>query len=178
MTDNTDNNALKDHVVTIDIMVPVETAWAEITKTGRIQKALYNTVLESTLEPGAKLRYYSPNKKRVFVVGEVVEIEPPSKLVHTYMFTTRPEQPSLVTWELAAIDGGCRITLTHSGWTDQIKTHKGVGKGWLQILGILKRELETGDIAFGTKLMYGIMNLFTFMLPKSTKVEEIEKAGW
>ncbi|HXV87390.1 MAG TPA: SRPBCC domain-containing protein [Gemmatimonadales bacterium] len=169
---------LKDHVLSIDIMVPVQKVWDEITKLGRVQRALMNTVLESTLVPGAKLRYYSTDKKRVFVVGEVVEVAPPRRFTHTYMFTQRPEKPSLVTWELAEIPGGCRVTLTHGGWTDQVKTHKSVVGGWRQILAVLKTELETGDIPLGTKIMYGLMSAFMFMMPRSTRTEEVARAGW
>ncbi len=174
----TDAPSLPDHVHTIEIAASVQKVWDEITKTGRLQRALYNTVLESTLQPGAKLRYYSPDKKRVFVVGEVVEIDPPTRLVHTYMFTSRPETPTLVTWELAPTDTGCRVTLTHSGFTDQAETHKGVGPGWKEILGLLKAEVETGQIPLKTRAMYTMMNWFMFMMPKSTRVSEVEKAGW
>lgn len=169
---------MQDHVVSIEIKVPRQRVWDEITKLGRVQRAVMNTLLESALVPGAKLRYYSPDKKRVFVVGKVVEVLPPRRFSHTYMFTTRPETPSLVTWELEEIAGGCRVTVTHSGWTDQVKTHKGVGGGWRQILAVLKAELETGDISFKTKLLYGMMGAFMFMMPQTTKTAEVEKAGW
>ena len=169
---------MQDHVLSVDIMVPRQKVWDEITKLGRVQRALMNTLLETALAPGAKLRYYSPDKKRVFIVGKVVEVRPPQKFSHTYMFTTRPETPSLVTWDLQEIPGGCRVTLTHSGWTDQAKTHKSVVGGWRQILDVLKVELETGDIPFKTKLLYGMMGAFMFMMPKTTTVAEIEKAGW
>ncbi|GAB4196642.1 MAG: hypothetical protein Tsb002_30160 [Wenzhouxiangellaceae bacterium] len=178
MNQSNPQSDLQDHVLSIDIMVPVQKVWDEITKTGRIQKALYNTVLESAMQPGAKLRYYSPDRKRVFIVGEIVEFSPPTRLVHTYMMTQRPETPSLVTWELAPIDGGCRVTLTHAGWTNQATTHKGVVGGWKQILGLLKADLETGRLPFGTRVMYALMGRMMFMLPKSTKTEEVEKAGW
>ncbi|HEX9704992.1 MAG TPA: SRPBCC domain-containing protein [Gemmatimonadales bacterium] len=170
--------ALPDHVLSIVINVPRQRVWDEITKTGRIQRAMVNTVLESALVPGSKLRYYSPNRKRVFVVGAVVEVSPPARFVHTYVFTFRPEEPSLVTWELEEISGGCRVTLTHSGWTNQAKTHKSVVSGWRAILRILKTELETGDITLKTKLVYGLQGALMFLLPKSTKVREVERAGW
>jgi uncharacterized protein YndB with AHSA1/START domain len=169
---------LTDQVFTIDIGVPRQRVWDEITKTGRIQLALNNTVLESTLTPGSKLRYYSPDHKRVFVVGEVVEVSPPRRFSHTFRFTMRSEAPSLVTWELEETPSGCRVTLIHSGWTDQAKTHKGVSGGWKEILGTLKCELETGDIPFKTKAIYRIMGTLMFLLPKSTKVEEVERSGW
>jgi hypothetical protein len=152
--------------------------WDEITKTGRIQLAMHNTILESALTPGSKLRYYSPDRRRVFVVGEVVEVSPPKRFSHTFKFTMRPETPSLVTWELEEIPTGCRVTLIHSGWTNQIKTHKGVVSGWAEILGILKQELETGRIPFKVSVVYKVMRSLMFLLPRSTRVEEVAKAGW
>ncbi len=38
-----------------------------------------------------------------------------------------------------------------------------------EILDLLKTELETGDIPFKTKLIYGMMGAFRFILPESTK---------
>ena len=75
------------HVCSIHIDVPVERVWEEITKTGRVQRALYNTVLDCELKPGSRLRYYSPDKKRVFILGEVVEVDPPTRVSYTYRFT-------------------------------------------------------------------------------------------
>ena len=60
-----------ERVVSITIQAPVERVWDEITKTGTLQPAVYNTVLDCDMTPGSRLRYYSQNKKRVFVVGEV-----------------------------------------------------------------------------------------------------------
>jgi uncharacterized protein YndB with AHSA1/START domain len=172
-------NPLKDHVFTIEIAVPRKRVWDEITKTGRIQLALNNTVLESTMTPGSKLRYYSPDHKRVFVVGEIVEVTPPRRFSHTFkLLMNGADAPSLVTWDLEETATGCRVTLTHSGWTDQVKTHKGTAAGWIDILNVLKQQLETGDIPLKTKVVYALMNAFMFMLPKATKVDEVTKAGW
>jgi uncharacterized protein YndB with AHSA1/START domain len=169
---------IPDHVLTIDIMVPVQAVWDEITRTGGVQRPLMNTVLETDLQPGAKLRYYSPDKKRVFVVGEVLEVSPPHVFCHTYVFTTEYEPPTVVRWELQEIPGGCRVTLTHGGWTDQHKAPDKTRAGWQGILEVLKAELETGDIPFKTKLMYAVMGRMMFILPRSTKVEEVDRAGW
>ena len=174
----TEPTKLPDHVVSIHIGVPRQRVWDEITKTGRVQRALYNTVLETELRPGARLRYYSPDRKRVFIVGEVVEVDPPRKFSHTYMFTTRVEPKTLVTWELQEEKGGCRVTITHSGYTTAHKAPEKVKAGWTEILGILKHELETGDIPGKTKLMYTVMNWFLFMMPKTTRTEEVDRLGW
>lgn len=112
-----------DQVISIHIAVPVQRVWDEITKTGSIQKALYNTVLDCELEPGSTLRYYSPDRSRVFIVGEVIEVELLKKFSYTYTFTTWKSGPAtLVTWQFEEEDDGCRVTVTHSGWTDEHKT--------------------------------------------------------
>ncbi len=169
---------LPDHVVSIHISVPVQKVWDEITKTGRVQKALYNTVLESELKPGSRLRYYSPDRKRVFIVGEVVEVEPPHRFAHTYMFTMREEPRTLVTWELSEESDGCRVTITHSGWTAEHEAPEKVAAGWTEILGLLKHELETGDIPLKTRIMYRVMGWFMFMMPKATRTEHVDDKGW
>ena len=169
---------IPDHVLTIVIEAPVEAVWNEITKTGRLQRPLMNTVLESDLQPGHKLRYYSPDKKRVFVVGEVLEVTPPHRFQHTYVFTTEYEPPTVVTWELEEVPEGCKVTLTHGGWSEAHKAPHKSRAGWQQILATLKAEVETGDIPFKTKLLYAVMGRMMFILPRSTKVEEVDRAGW
>lgn len=170
--------ALPDHVVSIHIDVPVQRVWDEITKTGRIQRALYNTVLETDLTPGSRLRYYSPDRKRVFIVGEVVAVDPPRKFSHTYMFTTSVSPYTLVTWELEEERGGCRVTITHSRWTTEHKAPEKVAAGWREILGLLKHELETGDLPLKAKIMYAMYGAFMFMMPRTTTREYVDKAGW
>lgn len=171
--------SLPDHVTSIHIDVPVQRVWDEITKTGVVQRSLYNTVLDCDLTPGSRLRYYSPDRSRVFIVGEVIEVVPLRKFSYTYTFTTwKPgEAATLVTWELFEESGGCRVTVTHSGWTAGHKAHPKTAAGWQEILGLLKRELETGDIPFKTKAMYRVMNWFLFAMPKTTKTEYIDKHG-
>jgi uncharacterized protein YndB with AHSA1/START domain len=166
-------------IVSVDIHVPIRAVWDEITKTGQIQRAIYNTVLECDLRPGARLRYYSPDKKRVFVVGEVLEVTPPRMFKHTYHFMMNGvEPPTTVTWELAEIAGGTRVTLTHEGFTAAHKAADKQAAGWREIVGLLKAELETGTLPLKTRLMYGMMGATMFMLPKTTKVAEVERAGF
>lgn len=164
-------------VCQITIAVPVQKVWAEITKTGGIQRAFYNTVLDVELKPGGSLRYYSPDKKRVFVAGEVLEVIPGKKLRHTYLFTMAPDPVTEVTWELEEVAEGCRVTLTHAGWTQE-KEAKKHEAGWIEILGLLKGELETGDIPGKTKFIYWMQGLFLWAMPKSTKTEYVNQQGW
>jgi uncharacterized protein YndB with AHSA1/START domain len=170
---------LPDQVLSVEIKAPIQKVWQEITKTGAVQRSLNNTVLESAMTVGSKLRYYSPSKKRVFVVGEIVEISAPRRFSHTWKFTMSPDDFTLVTWELSEAPGNaCRVTLTHSRWTEAAKSYKNVGKTWGEILRLLKLELETGDIDTKTKFVYGMFGALEFMLPKTTTVEHANRAGW
>jgi uncharacterized protein YndB with AHSA1/START domain len=176
--DSAKSKDLPDHVFTITIRAPVQRVWDELTRTGGVQRWMVNTILEGSLKPGGKLRYFSPDRSRVFVVGEVVEVSPPHRFSHTFMFTMRPETPTLVTWELKAVPEGCELTLTHAKWSDQAKTHKSVVAGWRDIVALLKQEIETGSIPIRTRLTYALMGALQFMLPKSTRIAEVEKSGW
>ncbi len=167
-----------EHHLSIVIQASVETVWEEITKTGRLQRAFFNTVLETDLRPGARLRYYSPDRKRVFVVGEVLEVEAPTRLVHTYMLTLNPEPFTTVTWVLEEVEGGCRVNLTHDGFTDAHKAPEKIGDGWKEILALLKSEVETGRIPLKTRVQYRVMGWLSFALPKSTTVRHADEQGW
>lgn len=167
-----------ERVVSIYIDAPIQRVWEEITKTGSLQRPLYNTVLIGDLAPGSRLRYASADRKRVFVVGEVIEVSPPTRFVHTYIMTMNPDPETTVAWELAEEGTGCRVTLTHSGWTDQHSTGDKTEKGWGEILSLLKAEVETGSIPLKTRLIYRLMGLFSFALPKRTKADYADKQGW
>jgi len=164
-------------ICSIVIDAPVQEVWDEITKTGSVQRPLYNTVLEVELEEGGSLRYYSPDRKRVFVAGRVLEVEPPHRLRHTYIFTMKPDVETEVTWQLEPADGGCRVTVTHAGWPTEKEAAKH-GAGWNEILALLKSEVESGDIPTRTKIMYRIQGLFMFALPSSTRRSYADERGW
>lgn len=93
----------------------------------------------------------------VVVDGEVIEADPPRKLVRTWRFLWDPELVaegfSHVTWEIEEDDGGVtRLTVTHeldgapktaAQVASVARLHEG-GGGWSWILSDLKTLLETG----------------------------------
>jgi uncharacterized protein YndB with AHSA1/START domain len=166
-----------DQVCSIVIHVPVDDVWDEITKTGSIQRPLYNTVLSIDLQQGGRLRYTSPDGKHVFVAGEVLEVDAPRLLRHTYIFTMKPDEVTEVTWLLEEVPDGCRVTVRHAGWSTE-KDAKKHGAGWVEILGLLKSELETGDIPRRTKVVYWIQGLLGWALPRTTRSSHADEQGW
>ncbi|MFC5289024.1 SRPBCC domain-containing protein [Actinokineospora guangxiensis] len=153
----------------VTIAAPITAVWAELTKLDGKQRAMMDAVLDSALEVGAPLYYRSPDGTRVFVVGRVVALDPPRLLSHTQRLTMRDDPWTLVTWELAEVDGGTRVTLRNSGWPqDATKLHK-VDATWKGVLAALKDVLENGDIGAGLKLQYAMMRAFMWAMPAGTK---------
>lgn len=166
-------------MLSIDIDAPIDRVWREITKQGEICKPMYNCALHvqgGKLTPGARLRYSNASGKNTFIVGEVLEVDPPNRLVHTFRLTMQKEKPSTVEWALeprGPQGKSTRVTLTHR-FVEQAKTNAKIVKTWTEILNLFKSELEAGSIPFKTKASYAMMGAMTFMLPKTTKTENAE----
>ena len=90
--------------------------------------------------------------------GEVVEVDPPRRLVHTWRMTMTPELEAegftRVTYELDPVRGGVtRLTVVHDVsvapmWAAVLRgdaEDHGAGGGWNEILSGLKTLLETGS---------------------------------
>jgi uncharacterized protein YndB with AHSA1/START domain len=61
--------------------------------------------------------------------GEFTVIDPPRKLVHTWIAVGEPVVPRKVTYHLEKIDAGTRITLRHSGFSSPL-TCMMTATGW------------------------------------------------
>lgn len=163
---------LLHHIV---IAAPIDAVWDELTKLGGKQRAMMDTVLDSTLRVGAPLYYKTPDGKRVFIVGRIVEIDPPTRFVHTQRLTTRDDPWTLVSWELDEVDGGTSVTLRHSGWPEDTTGLHKVDGTWASILPELKRVVETGDISTGLKIKYGLMRALMWTMPARTRTPNISQ---
>jgi uncharacterized protein YndB with AHSA1/START domain len=157
----------------IDIAAPPEAVWAELTRLDGRQRAMMDAVLDSVLEVGAPLYYRSAGGSRVYIVGRVVEVDPPRRLAHTQRLTMRDDPFTLVEWTLEAIDGGTRVTLRHSGWPEDTKDLHRVDGTWAMILPELKRLLETGQVSARLRLRYAAFRAFMWAMPAKTKAANV-----
>ncbi len=156
----------------ITIAAPIEQVWAEITKVGAKQRAVLDSVLDTSFTPGDPIYYRSEDGKRVFVVGRVVECTAPTVFSHTQLLTMRDDPLTTVTWQLEEVPEGTRLTLIHSGWPLDSDPAK-VDKTWAGILATLKLLVETGDISRADKAKYALMRIFMFAMPGKTKTENV-----
>lgn len=156
----------------ITIAAPIDAVWAEITKVGARQRAQLDSVLTTSFEPGDPLYYTSQDGSRVFMVGRVLECEPPTVFRHTQMLTMRDDPLTVVEWRLEEVPGGTRVTLVNSGWPADARMEK-VDSTWKSILADLKAVVETGDVSARQKVTLFFMRTFMFMMPASTKAENV-----
>lgn len=154
------------------IKAPIERVWEEVTKVGQLNRALMDSVFDTTLEPGAPVTYRTKDGKRVFIVGRILEVEAPRRLVMRWQLTMRKDPPSRVTWTLEPEDGGTRVTVFHDDFAEGTKM-KGYSTTWVEMLSNLKHVIEEGDLALGVKVKYGMMGLMQFALPASIKADRV-----
>lgn len=162
---------MNDKLYSIDIKAPIQRVWDEITKSGKVCRPMYDTVMDGAVKAGSPYRYRSQSGKHVFTKGTILEVDPPRKLVQTFQFTNLNEKPSLVTWTLEETGGITRVTIVHSKF-DGEQTVKAVDGGWPTILSLYKSVCETGTIPFGKKVRAFMMNAMSFMIPKSMSAEK------
>lgn len=170
---------MRDLFQSIEISAPIDVVWAEITKLRGVQRALMDTVLETSFEPGAPLYYRSRDGKRTFIVGRIVQVQAPVLLAHTQVLTTRGYAPTLVTWRLeSTAAGGTRVSITHTGWAEDVKGVDSVDSTWAMILRELKSVLETGAVTRSTAAKYVLMRGFLWAMPPRTRSDRVQVPAW
>lgn len=149
-------------VFEIYIKASQQSVWDAITSPDWTARYGYKGPIEYDMRPGGAFRTRSNEQMRSFglpeiiIDGEVIEADPPNKLVHTYRFLFNPQTEAegftRITWEVAQTSGGfTRLTITHdvtgaplmSGMITSKFSDQG-GGGWNWILSDLKSLLETG----------------------------------
>jgi uncharacterized protein YndB with AHSA1/START domain len=102
----------------------------------------------SDWRPGSSWQHIRANDERtVELVGEVVEVSPPKRLVITWANASEASDPaahSRVTFEIAEYDNMVRLTVTHDELVAGSGMAKGISQGWPAVLSSLKSYLETG----------------------------------
>ena len=99
--------------------------------------------------PGSDWQHVRDNDQRtVNVLGKVVEVNAPTRLVITWASPAQAADPSSfsrVTFEVAACEGMVRLTVTHDELEAGSGMAKGIQQGWPIVLSSLKSLLETGQ---------------------------------
>ena len=163
MTTMTETN-VTTQVYRVYIKSTPQAIWDAITKPEWSQQYGYGGSVEYDLRPGGRFRALTSEPMRsagapeVAVDGEVIEADPPHRLVQTWRMCMddgmAAEGFTRVTHEIAtAGEGVTRLTVIHD-LTGAPKLQlllsggmegEGAGGGWSWVLSGLKTVLETGD---------------------------------
>ena len=158
-------------VYRVYIKATPEAIWDAITKPEWTERYGYGSRVEFDLRPGGRYRAFSTEEMKaaraemggaptpdVIVDGEVIEADPPHRLVQTWRMLMDPgttaEGFTRLTYEIVETRPGVsKLTLTHElegaprlatfvgGEMESI----GAGGGWAEALSDLKTLLETGS---------------------------------
>ena len=137
-----------EKVFEIYIRTTPERLWEAITDPEIRAKYNFGAGVTCDWTVGSRMELGSPKADGLLGEGEILEIDPPRRLVHTMIALwgddVKSEGASRVAWEIEPVGDSCKLLVTHDqmreGANDQIYG------GWPMILSGLKTWLETGEL--------------------------------
>jgi uncharacterized protein YndB with AHSA1/START domain len=130
-----------------------EKLWLALTDPEFTRKFWVGTVQECEWKVGSSWKLKAPDG-RVADDGEVLEINPPHKLVlswRNHLFTdAEAEGFSRLTYDIQATGGTVKLTITHTMEKKDSTLIEKVSNGWPHLLASLKSLLETGEALEGS----------------------------
>lgn len=132
-------------VYAIYIRTDPEVVWLALTDPDFTARYWYGARVDSTWKVGSPVVMYGPRGKIDFT-GVVIEANRGHGLVYSYLDAVigQDEGPSRVAFQIEALDGVIRLTLTHDDFPRGSAVRHGVAHRWPVILSALKSLLETG----------------------------------
>ena len=126
-----------------------EKLWSALTDDTEFMKRYwFGTCCESEWAAGSAWKMVSPDGT-VTDAGEIVEAEPPRRLVIRWRHQNRPELKaegdSLCTMELEPSGAAVKLSITHTIEREPSQFIAAVSGGWPKIISNLKSLLETGS---------------------------------
>jgi uncharacterized protein YndB with AHSA1/START domain len=164
MTTAEQTNLTTLQVYRVWIKATPQAIWDAITDPAWTDRYGYGGRVDFDLRPGGAYRCAPSDAMKaggaadVIIDGEVIEADPPHKLVQSWHPIWSPEaaaeQPTRLTYEIQEGENGItKLTLTHDvdgapsvgAMTSGALEHTGAGGGWAYVLSDLKTLLETGS---------------------------------
>ena len=125
-----------------------EKLWRALVEPEFTRQFYFGMVIESEWKAGAAWRTVGSDGA-VKDSGEIVEIDPPRRLVLTWRNEFRPEMKeegdSRMSYELEQEGEMVKLTVLHQMDKPESKLIRAVSNGWPMILSSLKSLLETGE---------------------------------
>ncbi|MGA2558488.1 MAG: SRPBCC family protein [Terracidiphilus sp.] len=130
-----------------------EKVWQALTEPEFTRRFWVGTVQECDWKVGSPWKMMAPDG-RVADAGEVLEIDRPRRLVVSWQNHLFPEATaegfSRMSYDLEAMGGTVKLTITHTMEKKDSALIKKVSGGWPYLLASLKSLLETGNALEGS----------------------------
>ncbi|MDH3373624.1 MAG: SRPBCC domain-containing protein [Gammaproteobacteria bacterium] len=154
------------------IRAPIDAVWSELVNTAAPRPFLWNSAWDTKeMAAGNAYRMVSNNGKTVAVVGEILEIEPPHRLVTSFRLTALDDPPSRVTYTLEETPEGTEFMLITESVVAGSRSEKSMADGSKFIIANIKAFIETGKVTLGARLMLAIYKLMAPLTPKGMRAE-------
>jgi uncharacterized protein YndB with AHSA1/START domain len=127
-----------------------EKLWSALTDAEFARQYWFGCHCESEWRAGASWKLVSSSGE-VLDAGEIVEADPPRRLVIRWQQEKKPELkaegPSLCTMEIEQSGTAVKLSITHTIEREPSKFIEAVGGGWPKVISNLKSLIETGAAA-------------------------------
>ena len=137
-----------NHVYVTYIRTTPEKLWLALTDAEFMKQYWFGMHCESQWTAGAAWTLVSGDGQ-IFDAGEIVEAEPPRRLVIRWQHQNKPELKaegaSLCTMELEPGGTAVKLSITHTIEREPSKLIEAVSGGWPKVISNLKSLLETGS---------------------------------
>jgi len=154
------------------IKAPIETVWSELVNSTSPRPFFWDSGWDAKdMAAGNAYRMVSSNGKTVAVIGEIVEIEPPYRLVTSFRLTSFDDPPSRVTYTLKETADGTEFMLITENVVAGSKSEKSMADGSKFIVENFKAFVETGKVTMGARLMLAMFRLMAPLTPKNMRAE-------
>ena len=146
----TSSSHASSYVYVTFIRTTPQKLWTALTDPEFTKQYWFGMHQESNWKPGAPWRMVYPDG-RVSDAGEILEVDPPRRLVIKWRNEWKPEMKAegfaRCVMELEPVDAAAvKLTITHSMERADSQLIHAVSGGWPKVLSNLKSLLETGEV--------------------------------
>ena len=135
-------------ISTVRIDAPIDEVWAAVTTPERIKQWFFGVDTEADWRVGGSLVHRGEYQGKPYVDrGEILEFEPPRRLVHSHWSegSGKPDQPDhreIVAWDLTERDDGTELRITEKNLPSE-EAAATSEQAWKAALTSLKKLLES-----------------------------------
>jgi len=131
-----------------------EKLWSALTDPAQMKEYWLGSHMKTEWKKGAAWQLIYPDG-RITDTGEILELDPPRRIVLRWRNEFRPELKAegfaLCAIDVEPVDKAVKLTITHSIERSPSKFIEAVSGGWPMILSNLKSLLETGQLVLADR---------------------------